>query len=226
MSTLILMRHGQSLWNQANLFTGWVDIPLSQKGIEESLAGGVKIQKEPIDCVFTSTLIRAQMTAVLALSLHESKKIPRMRHPQEEPANEMEKIYNSHTESMTLPMLAAWQLNERMYGQLQGLNKQEVAKKYGNEQVQLWRRSFDCAPPGGESLQMTAARVLPYFDREILPKLNQSANVLIVAHGNSLRAIVMQLEHLSKQAVMSLEIATGEPIIYNYDHRSFTRRPL
>lgn len=224
MPTLILMRHGESEWNRSNLFTGWVDIPLSQKGIEESLQGGLKIQKEPIDKVFTSALIRAQMTAILALSVHESKKIPRILHPEEERASCLEKIYNTQTESTTFPLFSAWQLNERMYGELQGLNKQEVAAKYGKEQVQLWRRSFDCKPPGGESLEMTAARALPYFNQKILPHLDEGANVLIVAHGNSLRAIVMQLETLSPDEVIALEIPTGEPILYRYEKGIFTKR--
>jgi 2,3-bisphosphoglycerate-dependent phosphoglycerate mutase len=210
---LILMRHGESVWNQQNLFTGWVDIPMNQKGIEESIEGGKKIRDEPIDVVFTSALIRAQMTVALALLNHASGKVPVFQHPGEA----WSQIHSESTQKQTIPVFMASELNERMYGKLQGLNKAETAKKYGAEQVQLWRRSFDVAPPEGESLEMTAQRTWPYFQKKILPLLEKGQNVFIAAHGNSLRSILMHIQKLTPQEVVALEIATGEPMIYQYE---------
>lgn len=223
MSRLILMRHGQSEWNLQNLFTGWVDIPLSSKGIQEALDGGTKIRKEPIDIIFTSSLIRAQMTAMLAMSVHEAGKVPVVLHPGEGKLEEWANIYSPKAEAQTIPVIRAWQLNERMYGELQGVNKAEMMEKYGIEQVQIWRRSFDVPPPRGESLEMTAARTLPYFEEQVIPHLEQGKNVFIAAHGNSLRSIIMKLDSLSPQQVVSLELATGEPFVYNYFNGTFKR---
>ncbi|MBM3184616.1 MAG: 2,3-bisphosphoglycerate-dependent phosphoglycerate mutase [Chlamydiae bacterium] len=213
---LILMRHGESVWNQLNLFTGWVDIPLSEKGIAESIEGGKKIQKISIDLVFTSTLMRAQMTAVLALLHHTSGKIPVFQHPGEGKLEEWGTIYSDAAKAKTIPVYTACELNERMYGKLQGLNKKETAMQFGDEQVHTWRRSYDGKPPEGESLQMTIARSLPYFQNKIVPHLEQGKNVLIAAHGNSLRGIVMHLDGLSKEEVAKLEIATGVPLVYEF----------
>jgi 2,3-bisphosphoglycerate-dependent phosphoglycerate mutase len=215
-SILILMRHGQSLWNERNLFTGWVDVPLSKKGIEESIKGGESIKDIPIDCIFTSTLIRGQMTAFLAMLSHKSGKVPVFKHPKEGKLDKWAKIYSKETEKETIPVFASWHLNERMYGQLQGLNKDEMRRKYGEEQVQIWRRSYDVAPPSGESLHKTAKRTIPYFRKNILPRLNRGENVFIAAHGNSLRSIIMDLESLSKDDVVRLELTTGRPIIYRF----------
>jgi len=212
MSKLIILRHGQSTWNKKNLFTGWVDIPMSEEGMKEVVEAGLKIAGIPIDVVFTSTLTRAQMTVPLALLHHKSGKIPVFMHPNGA------KVYSEETQKQLIPVFMAEELNERMYGELQGLNKAEMAKKYGPEQVQKWRRSFDERPPGGESLADTAARTLPYFKTQIVPYLEKGQNVLIAAHGNSLRAIVMYMKNLSKDEVVHLEIATGEPLIYSYSH--------
>ncbi len=220
MSYLILMRHGESLWNRANLFTGWVDVPLSPKGIEEALKGGEKIAHLPIDLVYISKLTRAEMTAFLALSKHDEGKTPVLMHPNEEKIGEWGKIYS---EKEILPVYAAWELNERYYGELQGNNKQQMREKYGDEQVQIWRRSYDIPPPGGESLKMTAERTLPYFDLEILPKLRMGKNIFISAHGNSLRSIIMELDDLSEEEVVSLEIPTGEPILYAFENDSLKK---
>jgi 2,3-bisphosphoglycerate-dependent phosphoglycerate mutase len=224
MGKLILMRHGQSQWNLYNLFTGWVDIPLSTKGVEEALEGGRRIKDEPIDVIFTSTLIRAQMTAMLAMTVHHTGKVPVILHPGQGKMEEWSRIYSRTTEAQTIPVICAWELNERMYGELQGVNKAELAAQYGTEQVQIWRRSFDVPPPGGESLEMTAARSIPYFEQQILPFLERGQNVFVAAHGNSLRSIIMQLDKLSPQEVISLELATGHPIIYTYANRSFTKQ--
>lgn len=220
---IILMRHGKSVWNQSNLFTGWVDIPLSEKGIEEAIEGGKKIREMPIDIIFTSTLIRAQMTLVLAMNQHSSGKVPVFLHPHEGKLGEWGNIYSQEAKKQTIPVYRAWELNERMYGELQGLNKAETAEKYGTEQVQKWRRSYDIAPPGGESLAMTAARTLPYFHKHIVPRLQEGKHVFVSAHGNSLRSIIMDLEQLSEEEVVHLEIATGEPIIYTYEKGKWSR---
>lgn len=225
MAKLILMRHGQSQWNQNNLFTGWVDIPLSLKGVEESLEGGKKIHNIPIDVIFTSSLIRAQMTAMLAMSVHKSGKVPVILHPENEgKLNSWAQIYGEQAKSQTIPTFIAWELNERMYGELQGINKTELAERYGKEQVQIWRRSYDIPPPKGESLEMTAARSIPYFENTIIPYLEKGQNVFIAAHGNSLRAIIMDLEGLSKEEVVKLEMATGEPIIYDYHDGIYNKK--
>lgn len=214
---LILIRHGQSEWNRLNLFTGWVDIPLSMKGIQESLEGGKKIADVPIDLIVVSSLIRAQMTAMLAMSEHKGGKVPCILHPGKGKLDRWAKIYSKKAEQQTIPVITAWQLNERMYGKLQGLNKQETMDEFGQEQVKIWRRSYDVAPPHGESLKMTAKRTIPYFNKNIVPFLEEGKNVLISAHGNSLRAIIMVLDQLSKEQVLDLEIATGDPLIYRYN---------
>lgn len=210
------MRHGKSSWNEKNLFTGWVDIPLSQQGIEEALEGGKKIAKIPIDVIYTSTLVRAHMTLCLAFLHHESQKIPRFIH-EDKKLHEWEQIFDSKTEEKTIPVYMAWELNERMYGHLQGLNKKEMAEKFGKEQVQVWRRSFEEAPPKGESLKMTAERTLPYFQKNIMKDLSEGKNVFVSAHGNSLRSIVMHIENLSKDEIIHREIPTGDPLIYEYE---------
>ncbi len=214
MAKLIMMRHGQSYWNLLNIFTGWVDIPLSPNGIQEAFRGGELIKDLPIDVIFMSSLVRAQMTAQLAMTLHSSKKVPVVIHQGEGKLQEWSEIYNQEAQDSTIPAYVAWQLNERMYGKLQGLNKQKTIEKYGAEQVKLWRRSYDIPPPDGESLKMTAERTIPYFQENIVPRLNRGENVFICAHGNSLRAIVMYLDNLSKEEVLELEIATGVPLIY------------
>jgi 2,3-bisphosphoglycerate-dependent phosphoglycerate mutase len=209
---LILQRHGQSVWNKRNIFTGWVDIPLSEKGVQEAIEAGKKMAHIPIDVVFTSTLTRAQMT--VALSMMHHKKIPVFLHE--------EKAFGEDGEDL-VPVHMAWELNERMYGKLQGLNKDEMAKEFGAEQVQIWRRSYDVAPPEGESLEMTAARTLPYFQSKIVPLLEEGKNVLVSAHGNSLRSIVMHIEKISKEDIVKLEIPTGEPMVYSYNDGKWTR---
>lgn len=220
--TLILLRHGASVWNDKNLFTGWVDIPLSPKGVQESLKASEVISKIPIDLIFTSTLIRAQLTAMLAMINHP--KVPFIIHPGEGNLEEWATIHSEETREGMVPVRCAWQLNERMYGDLQGMNKDEMRRKFGADQVQLWRRSFDVAPPGGESLKMTSERTLPYFKEEILPFLDDGKNVFISAHGNSLRSIVMMLDDLSPAEVVALEIPTGAPWIYKFESGAWKRQ--
>jgi len=190
MGKIILLRHGESQWNLENRFTGWVDIPLTDKGREEALEAGRRIKDIPLDHGFTSVLIRAIESLQIALRGAEQPNVP----------FEKDKA-----------------LNERMYGDLQGLNKEETAQKFGAEQVHIWRRSYDVPPPNGESLKDTAARTLPYFREKILPLAQRSENVIVVAHGNSLRSIVMELDQLSKEEILQLNLTTGVPIVYDID---------
>lgn len=220
---LILLRHGQSVWNQKNLFTGWVDIPLSEKGVQESIDAGKKINHLPIDVIFTSTLVRAHMTLQLALLHHSQGKTPVFQHSLEKEFADWNKIHSEEMLHQTIPVYSAWQLNERMYGDLQGLNKAEMAEKYGKEQVHLWRRSFDVAPPHGESLKMTAERTIPFFQQKILPLLKSGKSVFISAHGNSLRSIVMYLDNLSEEGVVNLELPTGIPVTYTFEKDSWRK---
>ena len=190
-STLVLVRHGQSQWNKENLFTGWKDPDLTEKGIEEAINAGKKIKQTNInfDLHFTSKLKRAQRTGNFIMQeLGED-----------------------------IPTSENKALNERDYGDLSGLNKDDARKKWGDEQVHIWRRSYDTPPPGGESLKNTAERVLPYFENIIYPELRNQKSILISAHGNSLRALIMYLEKISENKIVKLEIATGQPIVYKLD---------
>jgi len=180
------VRHGQSLWNLENRFTGWVDVPLSEKGRSEARRAGELLRKLRFDVAYTSVLSRAQETLRIMLE----------------------------TMGVQLPIIRDQALNERHYGDLQGLNKEDTAKRYGADQVKVWRRSYDVPPPNGESLELTAKRTLPFYDRCIAGDLRQGKNVLVVAHGNSNRSIVMQLDKLSGEQVVSLELATGAPLVY------------
>lgn len=219
-----MMRHGQSLWNKMNLFTGWVDIPLSEEGIQEALEAGKRIRDIPVDVIVTSSLVRAQMTAFLAMSSHSSGKVPMVKHPEEGNLEKWSKIHSKEAQDSTIPVYCYWELNERMYGELQGLNKAETAAKYGADRVQIWRRSYDVPPPNGESLEMTAARSIPCFKERVLPLLESGKNVFISAHGNSLRSIVMMLEGLGKDEVLKLEIPTGIPLFYEFQNGIFTNK--
>ncbi len=222
MPKMILLRHGQSLWNKANLFTGWVDVPLSSQGMDEAIAAGKAIAQIPIDCVYTSLLIRAQMTALLALSEHDAHNIPVLLHEGHDKMARWSAIPAENAQTNILPVYLDWRLNERAYGALQGADKQAMREKYGDEQVKIWRRSFDVPPPGGESLEMTAQRTLPCLKERIIPELKKGHTVLVSAHGNSLRSIVMDIENLSTDEVLELEIATGQPIIYDFANDRFT----
>lgn len=215
--TLVLLRHGESEWNLENRFTGWTDVDLTEKGTEEAKAAGrlMKAEGYHFDVAYTSYLKRANHTLALALA-------------------EMGEA--------NIPVVRSWKLNERHYGALQGLNKAETAKKYGEEQVHIWRRSFDVQPPAltpddernpakqvlyaqidskelplTESLKDTIARVIPYYQAEIEPRMNAGETVLVAAHGNSLRAMVMYFDHLSEEAITAVNIPTGVPLVYEFD---------
>ncbi|MCL4398747.1 MAG: 2,3-bisphosphoglycerate-dependent phosphoglycerate mutase [Candidatus Parvarchaeota archaeon] len=189
MVQLCLLRHGESLWNKENRFTGWVDVPLTDFGREQAEKAGESIKKEGLQfqVAYTSVLNRAIETLEIVMK----------------------------TIQQNIPMIKDSALNERMYGDLQGLNKEDTAKKYGNQQVHIWRRSYDIKPPNGESLEDTQKRTIPFFMNCIMTDLKEGKNVLVVAHGNSLRSIVMYLDKLSKEQVLSLELPTSLPIIYN-----------
>lgn len=223
-AALILIRHGESLWNEKNLFTGCVDVPLTRKGVDEAIEAGKRIRNIPVDMIYTSALIRAQMTAMLAMTQHRRKKVPIVLHGESEQAAQWSQIYSEETRKQSIPVIPAWQLNERMYGELQGLNKQETAEKFGKERVHAWRRSYDIPPPKGESLQMCADRAVAYFRDHIEPQLFSGKNVMIAAHGNSLRSIIMYLDKLTSQEVINLELSTGIPMLYIFKEGKFKRR--
>ena len=214
---LVLIRHGESVWNMENRFTGWTDVELSQKGMEEAAEAGKVLREKgfDFDICYTSYLKRAIHTLNIAL-------------------DEMDRQW--------LPVVKSWKLNERHYGALQGLNKSETAEKYGEEQVKIWRRSFDVQPPSldkddernprktaaysreaetdmplAESLKDTIARVVPYYNAEIRPQMESGRNVLIVAHGNSLRALVKYFENLSDEEIVGVNIPTGTPLVYEFN---------
>jgi 2,3-bisphosphoglycerate-dependent phosphoglycerate mutase len=217
MSYLVLLRHGESVWNRLNVFTGWVDVPLTVKGIEEATAAGRKLEDFSFDVIYVSTLVRAMETAMIAMAYNHSDRLPVVIHNEEGKEKEWSKIYDAETEKRIIPVIRDWHLNERYYGELQGKNKARTAEEYGDEQVHLWRRSYDVPPPGGECLKDTAARTIPFFREHILPRLEGGQNVFVAAHGNSLRSIVMHLDDLSEEEVLQLEIPTGKPILYQYE---------
>lgn len=187
MATLVIVRHGQSEWNLENRFTGWVDVDLSPKGIAEAREAGKKLSDFHFDAAFSSVLQRANKTLAAILEQNGQSDLHVERHEA---------------------------LNERMYGDLQGMNKDEARQQFGEEQVHQWRRSYDIAPPGGESLKTTGDRTLPYFDAHIAPLLKEGKSVIIAAHGNSLRALVKHLEKLTPEEILAVEIPTGTPIVY------------
>lgn len=191
MATLVIFRHGQSLWNLENKFTGWVDVELSEQGIAEAKKAGEKLKGLHFDLAYASDLKRAQDTLKLALD-----------------------VSGGHS---NVPVKHDKALNERMYGDLQGLNKADTVAKFGEDQVKIWRRSYDIAPPNGESLKDTASRVIPYFEKEIAPKLKEGKNVVIAAHGNSLRALIMYLEKMTPEQILEFEIGTAVPRMYELD---------
>ncbi|MCB8964772.1 MAG: 2,3-bisphosphoglycerate-dependent phosphoglycerate mutase [Bacteroidales bacterium] len=214
MAKLILIRHGESVWNKKNVFTGWVDVPLSSNGIIEAVKAGERLAEIPFDVVFTSVQVRAIETAMLALAQNQSDKTPVIIHT-EGRMKDWTTIYGESMIQSIIPVYQDWHLNERYYGELQGKNKAETAKEYGDEQVRQWRRSYDVPPPAGECLKDTAERTIPFFRERIIPLLEQGKTVLVSAHGNSLRSIVMYIENLTKEQVLDLEIPTGNPLLYD-----------
>ncbi len=191
-NTLVLVRHGQSEWNLKNLFTGWKDPDLTEQGVQEAISAGNLLKAENLnfDIAFTSVLTRAQRTLNLILTQLDQE---------------------------GLETIKDQALNERDYGDLTGLNKDDAREKWGEEQVHIWRRSYDVPPPGGESLKNTAERVMPYYEEKIVPEITAGKNVIIAAHGNSLRSLIMKLENLSPEEILKRELGTGVPILYTFN---------
>jgi 2,3-bisphosphoglycerate-dependent phosphoglycerate mutase len=217
MAKLILVRHGQSTWNAANRFSGWVDVPLNRVGHREAIAAAKKLSPYDIELCFTSLLVRALETTAICLTECDEaclSKSPVFKHDADDPNWHGWDRYEGE-KSEEIPIFMSQALDERYYGDLQGFNKAEMAEKVGKDIVHQWRRSFAVQPPGGESLEDTAARTIPFFQSRILTHLKQGDNVLVAAHGNSLRSIIMDLDNLSEEEVPQLELATGIPIVYD-----------
>ena len=214
MATLVMVRHGQSQWNLENRFTGWVDVPLSSNGINEAVSAGQKLKDIRFLSIFVSHMLRAIQTLHYILLESSDERTPIFYH--EDPRiSEWEKHIGDAANE--LPVYQFVDLAERYYGNLQGLNKDETRKKYGKEQVHLWRRSYDIKPPDGESLKNTAERTAPCYKKFIMPYLKDNNSVLVVAHGNSLRSIVMFIEQISEKDIPHVEIPTGIPLVYEFD---------
>ena len=198
MSKLIILRHGESEWNKLNLFTGWEDVSLTDQGKIEAKLAAFAIQNLKVDVnhAYTSALKRASKTLEIVLNVLKKD----------------------------IPIISDQALNERNYGSLTGMNKDEARNKWGDEQVKLWRRSYDIAPENGESLKDTCNRTIPYFKKNILPKLHDGENVIITAHGNSLRSIIMHVEDLSEEAIVNVEVTTGIPIVYEYENKKIIKK--
>ncbi len=216
LSKLVLVRHGQSQWNLENRFTGWVDVPLSKKGIDEAISAGEKLKDEKFDTMYVSHMLRAIQTLHYILIKSNDERTPVIYH-EEKRIRDWE--HHTSDPNSEIPTYMSVDLAERYYGDLQGLNKQKTREEYGDEQVHLWRRSFDVKPPGGECLKDTADRTIPYYEKYILKDLERGKTVLVSAHGNSIRSIVMYVENISKNEVPKLEIPTGIPIVYTFDKK-------
>ena len=214
MSYLIFVRHGESIWNLDNKFTGWVDVSLSKNGIKESIKCAKYIKNIDLDIAFTSKLIRATQCLSTILSEFEDNYVGIFEH-----TNKKRKEWSKHVSDKIkkeVPIYSTDALNERYYGKLQGLNKEETAKKYGEKQVFLWRRSYDVRPPGGECLKDVYKRAVPYFEKVIYPYVKQEKNILVCSHGNTIRTIIKYIDNISDKDIPFLELATGMPIVYEY----------
>jgi len=214
LSKLVLVRHGQSQWNLENRFTGWMDVPLSKKGIDEAIYAGEKLKDVEFDTMYVSHMLRAIQTLHYILIKSNSKRTPIIYH---EEKRIRDREHHTGDPKSEIPIFMSVDLAERYYGNLQGLNKQRTREEHGDEQVHLWRRSYDVKPPGGESLKDTCDRTTPYYKEYILKDLQDGKTVLVSAHGNSLRAITMHVENISEQEIPNLEIPTGVPIVYTFD---------
>jgi len=219
MSYLILVRHGESRWNLANKFTGWVDVPLSEIGVHEALITAERLNNVNLDIAFTSKLIRAHET--LGLILAHQKKTGIFLHSSKKRNSWSKHSHGVDFEKTELPIYSSDKINERFYGDLQGLNKDDARKKWGRDKVFQWRRSYNIRPPKGESLKDVIKRAVPYFKKQILSEVQKNKNVIVVAHGNSLRAIIKHIDNISDEDIPHLELQTGKPIIYEYENKKF-----
>jgi 2,3-bisphosphoglycerate-dependent phosphoglycerate mutase len=223
MGKLVLLRHGKSTWNLKNIFTGWVDVPLCFAGVEEALYAGELLKAYCFDAIFTSTLCRAQTTAYLAMTKSSDPRTPCIV---SDLSGDNEGWSDVSSDVDQIPVYRSQALNERMYGKLQGMNKDRARAEFGDAQVHIWRRSYDVPPPDGESLEMTCQRTIPYFEKEILPRVKTGGSILVAAHGNSLRSIVKDIEKLSPEEILNLEIATGVPIVYEWQDSGWSKSVL
>lgn len=217
MGKLVLIRHGQSIWNLQNRFTGWINVSLSKKGQEEAANAGKKLKDYKFDIAFTSTLTRAQETLFKILEQNNNYN-GYMIKPQFE--NEWyHRFKENDKDNDILWVNISEKLNERFYGDLQGLNKDDAKKEFGDNQVHIWRRSYDVPPPNGESLEMNVERTIPYFKEYVEKELKEGKNVLVAAHGNSLRSIIKYLDNMSPEEILNFELDTGIPHIYEFDEK-------
>jgi 2,3-bisphosphoglycerate-dependent phosphoglycerate mutase len=223
LATMVLVRHGQSQWNLENRFTGWMDIPLSMKGNQEATSAGKKLKNMRFDTIYISHLLRAIQTLHYILLELQDKRIPIIYH-EEQRIHDWE--HYSGDQNNEIPIYQSVDLAERYYGDLQGLNKAETMKKYGDHQVHLWRRSYDINPPNGESLKDTCERTIPYYKNHILPELQAGKIILIVAHGNSLRSIIKYVENISDKEIPNVEIPTGVPIVYTFNSQMILQKKV
>jgi len=219
MSYLILVRHGESRWNLANKFQGWVDVPLSRHGIEEAITTAKRLKGIKIDQAFVSKLERAHETLTIILSRQEMTGI--FLHPDEKKENWY--TFSGNSEKTEILAHSTRLLNERYYGDLQGLNKSTVRKKYGEEKVLQWRRGYNVRPPGGESIEDVYKRAIPYFTKRVLPLLKQNKNIILVSHGNVMRTILKHIENIPADYLPHLDLPSGKPIIYKYSKKGFSR---
>jgi 2,3-bisphosphoglycerate-dependent phosphoglycerate mutase len=219
-SYLILVRHGESRWNLANKFTGWVDVPLSPRGVDEAMRTAKELRDFEMDVAFTSKLKRAQET--LNIILAEQRYTGVYLHARDWKNTWFLRYNNKEFEEDEIPVHSSAKLNERYYGKLQGINKEDAKRHWGKDQVHLWRRSYSIAPPGGESLKQVVKRAVPYFKSTIMKHVKAHQNVLVAAHGNSLRAIIKYIEGITDEDIPHLELATGKPIIYEYENGVLT----
>lgn len=217
MSKLILIRHGQSIWNLQNRFAGWVDISLSEKGLKEAKRAAIKLKNMKFDVAYTSNLIRAQET--LFEILNRNNFCNRYIRIHENENNWYSHFKHTKEDEAMLKVFETEKLNERYYGDLQGLNKEETKKKYGESLLQKWRRSFNINPPGGNALSITYDRVIPYFKSHIEKDLKREKIVIVAAHGNSLRAIIKYIEKVSDEDISKIELETGKPTLYEFDSK-------
>ncbi len=210
MSYLLLVRHGESRWNLVNRFTGWVDVPLSEKGVREAATIARRVRHLKLDVAFTSHLERAHQTLLTVLSSQHCTGIFIHEREHKKLSYPFRKI------TYEIPVFTSWLLNERHYGTLQGMNKREASARYGRAKVIAWRRGYDTQPPGGESLHDVYRRVVPYFKKNIWPHIRKNKNILVVAHGNTLRAIIKHIDNISNEKIAHLELAPAQPHIYKF----------
>lgn len=220
MSFLILVRHGESRWNLSNKFTGWVDVPLSKNGVDEAVITAKKLKKIKFHSAFTSKLERARQTLSIILSQQEMTGV--FLHHDER--NEKWYTFDDHSEKRDILTHTTRLLNERYYGALQGVNKNKARKKYGEEKVLQWRRGYSVRPPGGESLEDVYKRTVPYFIKKVMPLLGRGKNIIIVSHGNVMRTIMKHIENIPVEFLSQVDLPSGEPIIYHYGKKGFSRR--